>query len=184
MCGWVITCTAGTTTTTAGGGTSSSGGVDAGPEPVYDGDATDEAWRAMLDARASTSDDNSRGSTVTSPAEGAVLDANTPATFSWSTPLAAADPPWLPIQLGSNAYAHGDPVTGDIHFLFFRNANGDVLQVPTTEGTWTADTDRWTTLKAGATDGLTLDVVSAYMIQSRVSEGPYTVPGVRSFRID
>ena len=58
-------------------------------EPAYVGDASDEAWRVLLDARAdaSTSGDIP---VFTAPAATAPLPAGTSPAFTWESPLRLA----------------------------------------------------------------------------------------------
>ncbi|MBI5493559.1 MAG: hypothetical protein HY904_00950 [Deltaproteobacteria bacterium] len=179
-----------------GGSSSSSGGPDLGPEPIYAGEATDEAWRAMADARSRTVEDAAHGSTFFVPTEGQSFAPDTPATFAWNTPLALHRPApgergrpapelrhALQLTLVAAARAHGAPVTGDLSWLIFHVPGQDDVTVLTTEGAWAADAAAWNALKLAGTQELTAEIITAYVIQNAISQGPYRAPGLRRFHI-
>ncbi len=189
--GSIITCTG----TNGGSSTSSSSsGMATGPEPIYAGGATDECWRSFVDARPNTTEDAVKGGTFIIPTEGASLAPDFPSTFTWSTPLASYSPSLdrqpapqlrraLELQLFATALAHGDPVTGDITWVFFHIPGQEDVTVLSTENSWTPETAAWNLLKAAGTQEITAEIYSAYATQNRISDGPYKAPGVRRFRI-
>jgi hypothetical protein len=101
-------------------------------EPAYAGEASDEAWREMIDARADATTGGD-AATFTAPAADAVLGRQAP-TFTWDSPLELASsassgrPELLRPRRASApglfdrvvatvlpaAHAHLPPVTGDV----------------------------------------------------------------------
>ncbi len=171
-------------------------------EPLYAGKATDEAWRSMVDARTKAAD-NSRAVTLLSPSEGEVYAANAaPPLWEWTSPLraslqrsapgalalAAPRPTrsftaWLGELLVPTAHAHLPPYTGDLYWVEV-STPGDkcpVAQVLTSELSWQLDANTWAELGKN-TQALTVQVTSAYLVQNRVTEGPYQLATPRAFR--
>jgi len=163
-------------------------GQDPGPAPIYAADSTDEAWRSMADAKARTQVSATSGSTFTSPTEGQTVAASVPFTFTWTTPLIAMAPVRHKrggIGFFSTAHAHGTPVTGDIYWLFFKLPGvAEPMTVLTTEGSWTPTDDEWTRLKAAGDGQIEAEIISAYMTENQVTQGPFKAEGVRRFRIN
>jgi hypothetical protein len=58
-------------------------------EPAYAGEATDEVWREMLDARADATDGGD-AATFTAPDADTAVSSSTSPTFSWDSPLKVA----------------------------------------------------------------------------------------------
>jgi hypothetical protein len=190
--GSVITC-AGPGTSDS---TSSSSGTPAAPEPIYGGETTDEAWRDMWDKQRNTTESAMYGANLVSPTEGASMAPTSPGAFVWTTTLAAAPAvpggapvrhvraptPWR-VDFIPEALAHGNPVTGPVHWLRFIIAGRDDIHVFTTETQWTPTETQWAPFAATAGAEIRLEVVSAYMTQNRVVQGPYKAPIVRRFRV-
>lgn len=188
--GSIITCTGGNGGSSS---SSSSSGANPGPEPIYAGTATDECWRSFVDAKPNTTTDAAKGGTFIIPTEGQSLAPDIPATFSFTAPLASLTPsrgmpaPQLrhamQVQLFSTAWAHGDPVTGDVSWIFFHIPGHDDVTVLTTENSWTPDAAAWTLLKAAGSGEITAEIYTAYATQNHITDGPYKAPGIRRFRI-
>lgn len=173
-------------------------------EPLYAGKATDEAWRAMVDVKQRPTD-SSRAVTLLSPTEGQQYAADaTPPTFEWSSPLraslvrpqqgalalqAAPRPSrsftaWLGDLLLPSAQAHLPPFTGDLYWVEISAPGGTcpVVQVLTSDLSWQPDTNTWAELGKHAGEPLSVQVMSAYLVQNRVTEGPYRLETPRTFR--
>lgn len=178
--------------------------VDCG-EPLYAGKATDEAWRAMVDAKGAAQD-SSRAVTLVSPEEGQTIAASDSAPrFQWTSPLRAslerpgkARPSpearpraerhsmlaWLGNLLVPTAEAHLPPVTGDLYLVQVQVPGRECpVEVLTSELEWQLDEGTWATLREAAGKDLTLQVTSAYLVQNRITEGPYRLDAPRAFRV-
>ncbi|HEX5749873.1 MAG TPA: hypothetical protein VFZ09_26820 [Archangium sp.] len=172
-------------------------------EPLYAGKSTDEAWRALVDVKQRPLD-ASRAVNLLSPSPGEVYPADaTPPTWEWTSPLRAslrrpgpgmlalesAPRPsrsfgaWLGDLLLPTAHAHLPPYTGDLYWVEI-SAGGEcpVAQVVTSELSWQLDTATWEALGKHAGKDLTVQVMSAYLVQNRVTEGPYRLAEPRTFR--
>lgn len=170
-------------------------------EPLYAGGATDEAWRAMVDAR-NQPQDSSRAVTLTSPESGHVYAPGEPAPlWQWTSPLRASlERPgravpllplqharpreskrsvlaWLWNQVLPTAEAHLPPYTGDLYWVkvYAPGRECPIAQVLTSELQWQLDGGSWQTLKDSPDNALTVQVVSAYLVQNRITEGPYSL---------
>ncbi|WP_257452016.1 hypothetical protein [Archangium lipolyticum] len=164
-------------------------------EPLYAGKATDEAWRAMVDARKKPRD-SSRAVTLHSPTEGEVYSADaTPPVWQWSSLSASLfrpQPPRAPRSLASwlgellvpSAHAHLPPYTGDLYWVEVSTPGGKcpVVQVLTSEVSWQLDANSWAELGKNAGKDLTVQVTSAHLLQNTVTEGPYSLATPRTFR--
>jgi hypothetical protein len=167
-------------------------------EPLYAGGATDEAWRTLEDAR-NKPPDSSRAVTLTSPEPDHTYatDAAAP-VWTWTSPLRAslqrpaggspfpdARPreskrsvlAWLGDLVLPRAEAHLPPFTGDIYWVKVHVAGSTcpVAQVLTSELQWQLDGGSWSTLKDAWGKDITVQVVSAYLVQNRITEGPYSL---------
>lgn len=185
----VVTCTGFPPFQKDSGSETADSGPDPGPEPLYNGDANDEAWRAMADAKDRAVVDSMKSSAFTVPTEGQTLPASAPATFTWTTPLVAMGPGPRPhrggIGLFSTAHAHGTPVTGDIYWLFFTVPGLDEkITVLTTDGNWTPSDETWTQMKTAGVREIQVEIISAYLTENAVTDGPYKSAGVRRFKIN
>jgi hypothetical protein len=172
-------------------------------EPLYAGKSTDEAWRALVDVKQRPID-SSRAVTLLSPTEGEAYPASAnPPTWEWTSPLraslqrpgqgmlaleAAPRPSrsftaWLGDLLLPTAHAHLPPYTGDLYWLEI-SAGGEcpVAQVLTSELSWQMDATTWAELGKHAGKDLTVQVMSAYLVQNRVTEGPFRLAAPRTFR--
>ncbi len=158
-------------------------------EPRYAGEATDETWRALLDGRANAtaSDDV----TITAPVKGGALAADEPSAITWTSQLqvAGGEPPrrepsvsprrrpgfldLLSATLFPSAHAHGALITSDLYFV--------EVDVPdrrcpvaglTTDESFTFDDDDWAAITDGA-GPRTLRIMSAFVTQNRITEGPF-----------
>lgn len=169
-------------------------------EPAYGGAASDEAWLSIVDAEKNTQADDAHAATIMAPAEGQVLPATSPPTFAWTSPLSAArlpdgkasgaharPTPWWrrarSLFVGT-AHAHLPPVTGTVHYLKIAIPGAACpVRAFTTLSSWTPDAAAWSKLTAAAGQTLTLEIVSAYLRDNRVTEGPYRPTAPRSFQI-
>lgn len=155
-------------------------------EPRYEGGTQDEAFRAMVDAESSIAKGDERAVTVVSPADGQTFAVGTmPPTFTWSSPIRSAEvrtrvsPPrrnlWDRIRgwVISDAYAHGEPYTGDLYDLSV-SIPGESCPVRVLTGnvSWTPSVEVWERIVAAPGERV-VSIVSAYMRDNRVTEGPY-----------
>jgi hypothetical protein len=165
------------------GVTACSGGSSC-PEPFYDGKGTDEAWRTMQDGQARATKNDAKAVTVFFPAAGEKISSATAPTFTWSTPLTASNlrlPPRSPSILSragellySTAWAHLPPVTGPVHLLRMTvPGRACAIELVTTRVEWIPNAEAWTQLKATAGKTVTFEVFSAYMQETRITEGPF-----------
>ncbi|HYO55951.1 hypothetical protein [Archangium sp.] len=173
-------------------------------EPLHAGKSTDEAWRALVDVKQRPLD-SSRAVNLLSPSEGEMYPAGAnPPTWEWSSPLraslqrpgpgalaleAAPRPSrsftdWLEDLLVPTAHAHLPPYTGDLYWVEISAPGSEcpVAQVLTSELSWQLDAETWAALGKHAGQDLTLQVTSAYLVQNRVTEGPYRLATPRAFR--
>jgi hypothetical protein len=158
-------------------------------EPAYGGDATDEVWTTLDDA---TNDATEGGdaAVIESPDDGAALDAAEPPTFAWSSALKLAygaqpadarvrrarTPSVIDVlsaALVPRAFAHLPPVTSDAYLVNVSVQGSQCpVQAVTTELEATLDTAGWDVVK-GAGGEHTVHVVSAYLQDGRITEGPF-----------
>lgn len=159
-------------------------------EPTYAGDANDETWRVMLDARGSA--DESDDVNITSPAEGDTVPAGEPATLTWTSELEVAalhgrgmtplpsfrrPRPGLFERLGATllpvAHAHLPPITSDLYFVEVDVPDRacPVAGLTTDESFVFADGD-WEAIATGGGER-TLRILSAFVTENRVTEGPF-----------
>lgn len=173
-------------------------------EPLYAGQATDEVWRALVDAR-KRPPNASQAATLLSPTQGHVYAANAPPPrWEWTSPLQSTLAPRSPGTLASTAtprrerswsarlgelllptaHAHLPPVTGDMYWLEVSAAGRTcpVVQVLTSELAWQVDAASWEALGQVAGQELKLQVTSAYLLQNQVTEGPYSLATPLTFR--
>jgi len=172
-------------------------------EPLYGGNATDEAWRSLVDVKQRPAD-SSLAVTVVSPTEGELYATDAaPPRWEWTSPLnASVDRPrsgalaleasprssrsftaWLGELLLPTAHAHLPPFTGDIYWVEVSTpgAKCPVAQVLTSDLSWQLDATTWAKL-ARSGQSFSVQVTSAYLQENRVTEGPYTLATPRTFR--
>lgn len=150
----------------------SSGSPDRGPEPIYAGAANADCWRNLADARGAVSDDAVRGSAFLVPTEGQTLPPEPATTFAWNMPLATGPAPDA-----------GSAVTGAVAWVFIHVPGKGDVSVLTTEATYTPDAATWARIQPVGAQELTAEIITAYVIQNAVTQGPFRYPGVRRFRI-
>ncbi|WP_370639898.1 hypothetical protein [Corallococcus sp. AS-1-12] len=167
-------------------------------EPLYAGGATDEAWRTLVDARNQPLD-SSRAVTLTSPEPGQAYGTDLSAPlWRWTSPLRASlerpgrtaplmqgrprEPKrsvlvWLGNLVLPTAEAHLPPYTGDLYWVKVSAPGREcpIAQVLTSELQWQLDDGSWQAVKDAAGQELSVQVVSAYLVQNRITEGPYTM---------
>jgi hypothetical protein len=172
-------------------------------QPIYGGDATDEAWRTMVDGedRAQVGDPNAPAFTL--PTEGQVFASSAAAPrFTWTSPIALGPKPpsstrfasvhrsrrsWLDAisdLLIPKAYAHLPPVTGDIYYLQIDVPGRECpYRVLTTNLDWQIDDQAWSLFRGAAGQTITVRMLSAYLTENRITEGPYAPAAPRTFSV-
>lgn len=153
---------------------------------IYGGVATDEALQQLL--AATPKQVAGKGAVLDTPADGMVVPASAPPSFTWHVggtasleirgrarsrgwvaPLAELVGPPRP------AHAHGDPVNGAAYLLVLSTASSDELvRVFTTETSYTPDAATWATMK-GAGGAITASVLTAIFDNNQVASdgGPF-----------
>lgn len=171
-------------------------------EPAYGGVASDEAYLTIVDAFDKVSADDDQAPQLTTPEDGAVIgkDGNAP-TFAWASSLSSSlGPSWpqrsfrrrapslldelsqlvLPV-----AHAHLPPVTGDIYLSEIAVPGRECpVRGLTTDLEWQLDEASWTALQESSGQELTLRMISAFLVENRLSEGPFEPSSKRSFRVE
>jgi hypothetical protein len=167
-------------------------------EPSYLGDASDEAWRVLLDQRASAATGGD-APVFTAPAAGSAHSPDVAPAFSWDSSLRLAmqapaetrqttHMATAPVGRGllntvlttlsglviPSAHAHLPPVTGDIYLLKINipKQTYPITTLTTTELTVTFADDAWDAIAAGGGER-TARLMSAYLVDNRVTEGPF-----------
>lgn len=164
------------------------------PEPFYDGKGTDEAWRTMKDGEARATTNDAKAVTMFFPAAGEKISNATAPTFKWTTPLSASNLRLAPRPasmlsrvselLYSTAWAHLPPVTGPVHLLRMTvPGRACPIELLTTRVEWIPGGEAWTQLKDTAGKAITLDVFSAYMQETRITEGPFHLTTPLTFSV-
>lgn len=172
-------------------------------EPLYGGNATDEAWMTMVDAqkRAVSAE---RAVALASPAPGERYAADAPPPrWTWTSPLRAslvrpasdsrlalAHPrvkrsplAWLGELLLPTAEAHLPPYTGDIYWVRVTvPGRACPVEVLTSELEWQLDAATWSTLGEARDQDLSIEVTSAYLVNNQLTEGPFRPESPRVFR--
>ena len=156
-------------------------------EPDYAGKATDEAWRALVDVNGKPLD-SSGAVYLTAPTDGQEYTVGSaPPTWTWAEPVSSLAPPAAPraasrsflSELGEwllpSARAHLPPYTGVIYWVevFPPGGTCPVAQVLTSELTWQPDPATWNALGQRSEKSFTVQVTRAYLLENRVTEGPY-----------
>lgn len=172
-------------------------------EPSLGGRASDESYRTMVDARDNAVVDDSDSPVVTTPEGDAVIAATGDApVFAWSSELSAslapAPPPapaltpreaspldMLSEALIPKALAHLPPVTGDVYLVEIAIPDRQCpVAAHTTDLEWQLSADDFAVLKEATGKDLTLNIISAYLTENRVSEGPYKPSAPTTFRVE
>jgi hypothetical protein len=169
-------------------------------EPEYAGETTDEVWSVLVGARAEATTGND-SATITSPAANAVVDAATPLTITWDSPLriAAHTPraPQLPHLPGArvqrpstwmqtltdlvlpSAHAHLAPITSDVYLVEVEVPGRTCpVSVLTTELSATFSDEAWASIIGGDSGARTVRLMSAFVTENRITEGPFTASSV------
>ncbi len=160
-------------------------------EPAYAGEANDEVWRVLVGARADASGGGD-AATITAPEDNAVLVKGSSPAISWDSPLQVGvltpfeqrlqhahrrRPKALFERLSDvlipAAHAHLAPITSDVYFLEL-DVPGRTCPVAllTTETSATFSDDDWATI-VGASGPRTLRLLSAFVTENRLTEGPF-----------
>lgn len=171
-------------------------------DPAYGGVASDEAYLTMVDAFDKVAVNDDQAPSVTLPEDGAVIEKNGDApTFAWTSPLSASlGPSWpqpssrrrspslldgLSSLLLPVAHAHLPPVTGDLYLAEVAVSGRDCpVRGLTTDLDWLLDDASWAALQDADSPDMTLRVVSAFLVENRISEGPFEASTRRSFRVE
>jgi hypothetical protein len=91
---------------------------------------------------------------------------------------------WLGNLLVPTAEAHLAPFTGDLYWVQVQVPGRQCpLEVLTSDLEWQLDEGTWTTLRDAAGKDLTVQVTSAYLVQNRITEGPYQLASPTAFRV-
>jgi hypothetical protein len=172
-------------------------------EPLYGGDATDEAWRTLVDAKDQQAN-SSQAVTLTSPTQGQTYSTtDAPPTFQWTSPLASFVPgpgpegaparpresgrsllAWLGNLVLPSAEAHLPPFTGDIYWVQVTvPGRACPVEMLTSHLEWPLDAATWDTLRGAVDQDLSIQVTSAYLVQNRLREGPYRLATPRTVRM-
>jgi hypothetical protein len=174
-------------------------------EPLYAANATDEAWHGLVDAM-KRAPDSSGAVDLLSPTEGQVYTgADAAPHWEWTSPLASLERgssegmlalqarprpkrsvlAWVGELLVPTAHAHLPPYTGDLYLVEVSVPGRTCpVKVLTSELAWQLDTESWGTLREAAGNTLSVQVTSAYLMQNRVTEGPYRMATPRTFRME
>lgn len=149
---------------------------------LYEGDSTDEAWVAIDEAPLVTNDDQAPRLTAPTSIDRTLT---VPPAFSWTSGALASLERRSPArrQLARTSFfgaliappvarAHLPPVTGDQYRLVLSLGSGDPIRVLTGMTTWTPNENAWSRIVA-APGPITLELVGAYLMSGRVTEGPY-----------
>lgn len=174
-------------------------------EPLYGGDATDEAWRTLVDAK-DLAAASAQAVTLESPAAGQTYStAEAPPTWRWTSPLASVLPgpgpvtpspqarpreerrsvlAWLGDLVLPSAEAHLPPFTGDIYWVRVTVPGRQCpVEMLTSNLEWRLDAATWDTLRGAVDQDLSVQVTSAYLVQNRLREGPYRLEAPRTVRM-
>ena len=163
-------------------------------EPAYAGDATDEAWRALIDGRDDASDEEAP--TFSAPDDGASLGADDAPTFSWDSTLkVASTTPTVPSTTAPGvrraplspfehlsalllpaAHAHLPPITSDIYLLEV-DVPGQACPVAgiTTPLSFSFASSDWEKIVSGGGQR-TARLLSAFLTENRITEGAFVSP--------
>ena len=173
------------------------------PEPFYGGNATDEVWVVLSDAKGRANLDDAQSLQVKSPARDATISAaGTKPDFTWSSSLSASREPvpaglWskpayaqatsrIATWLSDTLLAHEAPVTGAMHWLRFTTLQSScpAVEVVTSTNQWTPNDTAWAQLKTAATGKtVTIEAISAYVTENRITEGPFRPTHCVSFTL-
>lgn len=163
------------------------------PEPQYEGRASDEAWRTMIDGEQRATADAMKAAAL-QLTDGTQLPASPIPTFRWTTTLASApapvpmpaprrERPWWKGLLISEAHAHLPPVTGVIHwFKFVVPGEKCPVEVLSTRTEYTPTEEIWTKLRSG-NGARSVTAQSAYLTENRITEGPFKTPSPLTFTV-
>lgn len=160
-------------------------------EPAYAGEATDETWRVMLDARADA--EETSDVEVTEPEDGAEFNVGGDVpVIAWDSSLEVAMLPTSPSlpsfpahrrrhdlfdrvseAVFPVAHAHQPPITSDLYFVEIDvpDRKCAVAALTTLQSLILADGD-WEEVTKG-TGEHTLRILSAFVTENRITEGPY-----------
>lgn len=161
------------------------------PEPIYDGEGTDEVWAVLADARGRANLDDDKAAQIKSPLRGDTVSVSgAKPTFSWTSSLSAQrekapagfwsgtahaglGSSWVS-RLTQTILGHEAPITDTVHWLRFNTGNScPVAEVVTTLNSWKPNEAAWETFKASSGKTVTVEAISAYVTENRITEGPF-----------
>lgn len=174
---------------------------------LYDGLASDETCKAILDAEETAVVGGLNAPVLVSPSDGgSVASGAADVTFTWTSAIDAdGDLAWAPsparkrppadhpvttllraLQPVSTAWAHEPPVTGAVHRVVLSGPSGEIATLYTTRLHWTLSPElRATVLETEGT--LELDLISVYLTENRIlnptTDGPFRMAAPTSFEV-
>lgn len=124
----------------------------------------------MLGARGRVQVGSPMAPAFTAPAEGAIMTgSDAPPLISWSSPLAK---PHLP------------PVTGDVYLVEIAVPGRSCpVNLLTTDESWQLDAASWAAVTAGGAHDVAVTITAAYLVEGRITEGPFQPSAPRTFKI-
>jgi len=173
------------------------GSDSSGPQIVYEGRTSDEAYLVITDAESRVMLDAAKGPSVTVPTEGqAYQPSEAPPPFRWTSPLSASLTPRRHVNPRArvttladlllpgerSAAAHLPPITGPVYVLRFTVPGEGTVTVVTSELSYTPADNVWGTIKQ-ASGRIRLEITGAYLRNNVIEEGPFRQPTPRSFGI-
>lgn len=166
------------------------------PEPRYDGKASDEAWRSVLDAEKRARFDAAKSPHFTTPTAGATIPASPEPVLRWNSAIAQVSRPsgaklahrarsW-PQQLSdllvAPAYAHLPPVTGVVHLLRIAvPGKACPMEILTTDLEAKLSLTDAQSLAIGKPVSLT--AFGVYLEENRVTDGPFSLEKPLEFSV-
>jgi hypothetical protein len=140
-------------------------------EPAYGGGGTDEAWRVMVDGEPRAMAGHAMAPVFTAPAAGAMMPAAGAAPrVAWTSPLARK--PHLP------------PVTDDVYLVRIAVPGRTCpVMLLTTQLEWQLTDAQWGVLRAAPGD-MSVSIVSAYLDENRITEGPFAPAAPLVFQVE
>lgn len=153
-----------------------------GPDVLYESGATDEAWQTIVDATPVV--DDALAPRLVTPI-GSVPRSGAPPLFEWDGGSVAAPMAWAPAPRARDVWgelsramfpvarAHELPVTGPMYALSIEvPGGGGPVEVLTGATSYTPSAATWARMNV-ATGPLTIEIVGAYFLTGRITEGPY-----------
>jgi|CXWL01.1.fsa_nt_gi hypothetical protein len=161
------------------------------PQPFYDGEATDEVWAVLADAKGRANLDDAKAAQIKTPMRGATVSvAGAKPAFGWTSSLSAQREN-APVGFGARSahagvgaglaswltqtvWGHQAPITGTVHWLRFNaDKSCPLAEVVTTLNSWTPNDTAWAQFKTASGQSPTIEAISAYVTDNRITEGPF-----------